>query len=747
MRAPLFPLLAVLLLQDAEALLKTAGEKLAKQDFKGAGIDFTKALELDPTLPEAWLGRGKVFYQLDDYSRALADLNQAVQLDPGSADVHFWRGIIRQEMKDFKGAIADYDRAVELGGARQLLLERRGNARAILGDYEGAVSDLDLAIGQGARTSQGYSNRAFARLVLLDPKGTLSDATRALRLDPVSGRSLSNRAVAYYTLRSWENSVRDLRKIDELSGSRADWTALWTWTARSRMGQTEEASKELREFRTSREEPADARGGKTIAFLLDEVPEAEFLKWAEETAQETAICEARFFAGTKRLLDGDEAAALRHFERAAASKARDEEKPLLARAQIEMIRLEQRRRLTRDLEEKFRALKPFRAELKATGMDSPGNYSISSIVLSADLAGGRLVGEMRGRDHKKDRDLEAFIAVEGLTIRWWGLSDQPIQADLRPFLGNLDRIEGHLFEEMDRILPGAKRDDGKHGPTLVLNLEAKPSKDQEGTLRFAFGRGISPASWLQEPRKGLGVILREDKDALVFEIPALRKTTVVDRETGFLRSIRVLDFDGTVRELSVVSFRHIESFPEPRRPEKFESIPAELGQILSQMKEQHGYAAFLLEEALERWETVTRERKEGEVRALFTRWAARYLETLRTWLLRSMARSYIRRELDRGVPLADLFKDVGGEAKRFRESFEKHADEVTGLLKSRLAESAFEIETQLIERPIDSRRHGTLGKFLDQAFAYDAVEAERARTHGDGLEKAFREELETHKQL
>ena len=61
----------------------------------------------------AYINRGVLKTQLNDYVGAIADFDTAIELEPNNGYAHFCKGFAKEGIKDFKGAIADYTRAIE----------------------------------------------------------------------------------------------------------------------------------------------------------------------------------------------------------------------------------------------------------------------------------------------------------------------------------------------------------------------------------------------------------------------------------------------------------------------------------------------------------------------------------------------------------------------------------------------------------------------------------------------------------
>ncbi len=79
-------------------------------DVGGAIADFTEALQLDPLLAVAYVGRGMA---RDDPTDALADYSDAIRLDPDYVQAYYNRGLLRATSGDYAGAIEDFTQILQ----------------------------------------------------------------------------------------------------------------------------------------------------------------------------------------------------------------------------------------------------------------------------------------------------------------------------------------------------------------------------------------------------------------------------------------------------------------------------------------------------------------------------------------------------------------------------------------------------------------------------------------------------------
>ena len=92
--------------------------RLERLDFKGAEEEFTRAIELDPTIAAAWYNRGNVRIDLGKLPGALDDLGQAARLDSELEGAPYSAGLAKQTMGDYRGAAEAYAVALKVNSGR-----------------------------------------------------------------------------------------------------------------------------------------------------------------------------------------------------------------------------------------------------------------------------------------------------------------------------------------------------------------------------------------------------------------------------------------------------------------------------------------------------------------------------------------------------------------------------------------------------------------------------------------------------
>lgn len=129
--------------------------------------EFSKAIELDPKMADAYYQRGaKTIDVGGDMAAAMKDLDKAIALDAKHSDAYLTRGDAWEKKKEWDKAVADY--------TKYILLNRhepngyspgfigRGRCRIEKKDYAGAIEDLTKAVNNFPKSSWAYEQRAIA---------------------------------------------------------------------------------------------------------------------------------------------------------------------------------------------------------------------------------------------------------------------------------------------------------------------------------------------------------------------------------------------------------------------------------------------------------------------------------------------------------------------------------------------------------------------------------------------------------
>jgi tetratricopeptide (TPR) repeat protein len=148
---------------------------------------FTKALELNSNLVEAYEKRAIHYYFQRRYDKAIQDYTKVIELKPEGAEGYRMRGSAFLKKGVLEQAIADLSRAIELNSKMAIAYGDRAEAYRLAGMAREAVHDSTMAIdlrGSERTTAKAYATRAKAHLELGDEEQSDADFNKSVQLDP-----------------------------------------------------------------------------------------------------------------------------------------------------------------------------------------------------------------------------------------------------------------------------------------------------------------------------------------------------------------------------------------------------------------------------------------------------------------------------------------------------------------------------------------------------------------------------------
>jgi tetratricopeptide (TPR) repeat protein len=189
-----------------------------------AVADFSRAVEIDSTLEEAWSFRGEVYSSMDRHDKAIADFSTAIRLSPTNTSHWRNRGYEYNTLRQYNKAIADFSKTIQLDQRDEGAWYFRGNAYSAIGQYDMAIADYSKAIELYPKFRCAWANRGC---VYRDHLGQLekavADLSKAIELvapkSEVTPFDVSNwfkRGDAYAAMGRYDKAIADYSKAIEL---------------------------------------------------------------------------------------------------------------------------------------------------------------------------------------------------------------------------------------------------------------------------------------------------------------------------------------------------------------------------------------------------------------------------------------------------------------------------------------------------------------------------------------------------
>ena len=208
-------------------------------NYQGSLENYTKAIELMPTMIEAYNNRGQLkFERFKDFAGAISDLKKAVEIRYYYIRPYFNMGMIYREIRDFensvkvfnqaiaytafpltigKTSISVYDRMTYDAGLTADIFIQLGITKAGQNNNEGAVESYSKAITYDPNHYRAYYNRAISKGKLNLYTEALSDYSKAIELNPSYALAFCNRGcLKNNKLNDHNGAVEDLKKTIEL---------------------------------------------------------------------------------------------------------------------------------------------------------------------------------------------------------------------------------------------------------------------------------------------------------------------------------------------------------------------------------------------------------------------------------------------------------------------------------------------------------------------------------------------------
>ena len=148
---------------------------------------FTRAIELNPSLSDAYEKRGMLYYFQEHYPEMGDDFLKVTELNPDSAKGYTMLGLAHLKMDDYDSAIFNLSRAIDLAPELSTAYGYRAEAYRLKGMLDLAVQDADMTLDIGGRKpimGRAYSTRAKAYRDLGETERADADFKKAVNLDP-----------------------------------------------------------------------------------------------------------------------------------------------------------------------------------------------------------------------------------------------------------------------------------------------------------------------------------------------------------------------------------------------------------------------------------------------------------------------------------------------------------------------------------------------------------------------------------
>jgi tetratricopeptide (TPR) repeat protein len=158
-------------------------EKDACNDFDGAILDYTKAIEIDKKFIDAYRNRASVYCSLGNYEGAIEDYSKIIELNPEDIYAYEDRGLSKYSLKNYIGAIEDFNEIIKLD-ENSKIYSLRGKMKRFLKDYNQALEDYDIAVNKFPNDFSSVFGRGELKYEMEEYQGALIDFNKCIEIKP-----------------------------------------------------------------------------------------------------------------------------------------------------------------------------------------------------------------------------------------------------------------------------------------------------------------------------------------------------------------------------------------------------------------------------------------------------------------------------------------------------------------------------------------------------------------------------------
>ncbi len=145
--------------QTSDEFLNSGIDKHNNKDYKGALIDYSKAIKKDKNNAFAYYNRGLIELATNDLKSALSDFNKTIELKNTYVDAYYSRATVYVNMKDYKKAISDLDLVINENEKFPNALTLRGQLHFGMENKVACCKDFERAKQIGDKSADQYLSK------------------------------------------------------------------------------------------------------------------------------------------------------------------------------------------------------------------------------------------------------------------------------------------------------------------------------------------------------------------------------------------------------------------------------------------------------------------------------------------------------------------------------------------------------------------------------------------------------------
>jgi tetratricopeptide (TPR) repeat protein len=181
-------------------------------NLDGAAAKYSRAIECNPDLMEAYLNRANTYYESGEVYNALKDLDRVEKQLPDTTTLHLLRGLVFTRMKRYAEAKHSFKKGLSKDPANSDLMVNIGNILYFERDYDSARLYLGKLVDEGITQPNAYNTLALIEAETGNYPIALRHISKALELDPSNAYFLNNRGYIRLLMGEAISALQDINE-------------------------------------------------------------------------------------------------------------------------------------------------------------------------------------------------------------------------------------------------------------------------------------------------------------------------------------------------------------------------------------------------------------------------------------------------------------------------------------------------------------------------------------------------------
>ncbi len=181
------------------------------EQFDKAVLEYTKAMEIDGNVADAYVGRGVSLTAQDALEAAQQDFVRALEIEPNDAHARVKLAIVLTMRRNYKAAISELGKALLVDPKNAEAYLRAGNVHYFMKEYPKALENYNLAVKADPLDPNALNGLGLGYFSLKRQPEALENFSRAIAVNSLVDRYFRNRAAVWTATQKFGNAAGDFK--------------------------------------------------------------------------------------------------------------------------------------------------------------------------------------------------------------------------------------------------------------------------------------------------------------------------------------------------------------------------------------------------------------------------------------------------------------------------------------------------------------------------------------------------------